>query len=205
VNPEQFREILDVPRGTIDRLLLYEKMLRDAQATMNLVAPSTLDAIWVRHFLDSAQLSRLAPAGLKWLDFGAGAGFPGLVLAAMDWGRITLVESIAKKCRFLEAVAQAMGVADRVTIVHGRVEALPWLQAEVVTARAVTALETLFDWSVKHGVRGCRWLFPKGRRWAQEVEDARKAFRFDLEVVESLTDAEARILVVTNLQRVKRA
>jgi 16S rRNA (guanine527-N7)-methyltransferase len=205
VNPEQFQKIMNVPRGTIDRLLLYENMLREAQGSMNLVAPSTLDAIWERHFLDSAQLSRIVEPGRVWLDFGAGAGFPGLVLAAMDWGRLTLVESIAKKCRFLEVVAAAMGVADQVTVINGRVEALPWLQAEVITARAVTALSTLFDWSVKHGSRGCRWVFPKGRRWAQEVEEARKAFRFDLEVVESLTDAEARILVVTNLQRVKRA
>jgi 16S rRNA (guanine527-N7)-methyltransferase len=172
---------------------------------MNLVAPSTLDAIWERHFLDSAQLSRVVEPGRHWLDFGTGAGFPGLVLAAMEWGRFTLVESIAKKCRFLEAAAAAMGVSGLVTVVQGRVEALPWLQAEVVTARAVTALATLLDWSVKHGARGCRWVFPKGRRWADEVADARKAFRFDLEVVESLTDAEARILVVTNLQRVKRA
>jgi 16S rRNA (guanine527-N7)-methyltransferase len=180
-------------------------MLRDSQAVMNLVAPSTLDAVWERHFLDSAQLSRVVEPGRQWVDFGAGAGFPGLVLAAMDWGRLTLVESIAKKCRFLESVAEAMGVSDKVTVVHARVEALPWLQAEVVTARAVTALVTLFDWSVKHGVRGCRWVFPKGRRWAEEVEAARRSFRFDLEVIESLTDPEARILLVTNLQRVKQA
>jgi 16S rRNA (guanine527-N7)-methyltransferase len=127
-----------------------------------------------------------------------------MVLAAMDWGSFTLVESIGKKCRFLESVVAELGLAN-VTVVCGRVEALPWARADVVTARAVTALDRLFDWSVRHGGVETRWVFPKGRSWAAEVETARKDFAFDLQTHESITDPEARILVATNLRRRKRA
>jgi 16S rRNA (guanine527-N7)-methyltransferase len=169
---------------------------------MNLVSPSTLPGLWERHFLDSAQLAFHVEAGRRWLDFGSGGGFPGLVLAAMDWGQVTLVEAIAKKCRFLETVVADLGLGNAV-VVNARVEALPAQGAEVVTARATAPLATLFDWSVRHGAPGARWVFPKGRSWATEVEQARKAFRFDLDVAESRTDREARILLVTNLRRAK--
>lgn len=186
----------------MDRLHRYAALLTEWQERMNLVAPSTLATVWERHFLDSAQLAFHVEAGRRWLDFGAGAGFPGLVLAAMDWGEVLLVEAIAKKCRFLEKVVEDLGLAN-VEVINARVEALPPRMAEVITARATAPLATLFDWSVRHGGPGARWLFPKGRRWAEEVAQAQRAFRFDLDVAESRTDREARLLLVTNLRRVK--
>ncbi|WP_448586403.1 16S rRNA (guanine(527)-N(7))-methyltransferase RsmG [Thermaurantiacus sp.] len=184
----------------MERLLRFEALLRDWQGRLNLVAPSTLSDLWSRHFADSAQLSGVVEPGRHWLDAGSGAGFPGLVLAAMDWGRITLVESIAKKCRFLEAVAEALRLANA-EIVQARVEALAPARAEVVTARAVAPLARLFDWTVRHGRPETRWVFPKGRRWADEVAAARKTFAFELETHQSLTEPEARILVARNLRR----
>lgn len=204
MSPEEFAAAFDVPRGTLERLLRYEVLLREWQERMNLVAPSTLGDVWGRHFADSAQLARIIEPGRLWLDFGVGAGFPGLVLAAMEWGRFHLVESVAKKCRFLQAVADEIGVSSVVTVSCARVEALPPLHVEVVTARATSALVNLLDWSVRHGRQGTRFLFPKGRRWEAELADARLRFQFDLEVVESLTDPEARILLLTHLTRKAR-
>lgn len=203
MSPAAFEAAFDVPRGTIDRLTRYAALLQDWQTRMNLVAPSTLGDIWGRHFADSAQLARLAPPGLDWLDFGAGAGFPGLVLAAMEVGRVELVESVAKKCRFLVAVADALGLADRVRVTCARVEALPPRHAPVITARATAPLARLLDWSLRHGRGDTRWIFPKGRSWAAEVAAARHQFRFDCEVVESLTDPAARVLLVTNPKRAR--
>lgn len=202
MTPEAFQAITNVPRGTMDRLHRYAALLAAWQERLNLVAPSTLPLIWERHFLDSAQLAFHVEAGRRWLDFGSGGGFPGLVLATMDWGPVTLVEATAKKCRFLEAVAAELGLT-HVRVRNARVEALPPAMAEVVTARATAPLATLFDWSVRHGGPNARWVFPKGRSWATEVEAARAAFRFDLDVAESRTDREARILLVTNLRRAK--
>lgn len=204
MNPEEFEAAFDVPRGTIDRLIRYEALLREWQGRMNLVAPSTLSDIWGRHFADSAQLARVIEPGRFWLDFGAGAGFPGLVLAAMEWGRFVLVESIAKKCRFLQEVAAEIGISSNVSVRCGRVEALAPVRAEVVTARATAGLPTLFDWSLRHGRDGTRFVFPKGRTWATEVEAARERFQFDVQVVESVTDPEARVLLFTGLKRKAR-
>ena len=82
--PEDFAAAFDVSRETIERLETYEKLLRQWQKAVNLVAPGTLDAIWHRHFADSAQLLALAPPGPRhWIDLGSGAGFPGLVIAIL--------------------------------------------------------------------------------------------------------------------------
>ena len=185
----------------MERLQIYARLLGEWQHDMNLVAPSTLSDIWGRHFADSAQLARHVPAGLDWLDFGAGAGFPGMVLAVMGHGRFELVASVGKKCRFLEAVAGELGISDCVTVTCARVEALPPRHVAVVTARATAPLERLLDWSVRHGKQGARWVFPKGRSWAAEVAAARQRFHFDCEVVESLTDPAARVLLITGSRR----
>ncbi|WP_207791732.1 16S rRNA (guanine(527)-N(7))-methyltransferase RsmG [Sandaracinobacteroides hominis] len=199
MTPEQFDSEFNVPRGTIDSLTGYEALLLDWQTRMNLVGPATLSDVWGRHFADSAQLSRLIPQGRSWLDIGAGGGFPGLVLSAMGWGQFTLVDSIAKKCRFLEAVRDELKLDAR--IICARVESLPTLGVEVATARAAAPLATLFEWAIRHVRPGGTFVFPKGRRWAEEVEDARKLFNFDLETHPSITDAEARILVATHVGR----
>jgi 16S rRNA (guanine527-N7)-methyltransferase len=200
MTPEAFAAAFDVPRGTIDALTRYQELLIEWQQRMNLVGPATLEDVWGRHFADSAQLVRYVPAGKTWLDIGAGGGFPGLVLAAMGWGRFVLVDSIAKKCRFLEAVRDALGLTN-VTIRNARVELLPTLGVDIATARAAAPLEILFDWAIRHVRPGGTFVFPKGRRWSDEVDAARTKFLFDLETFPSMTDSDARILVAHNLKR----
>lgn len=200
MSPEEFQQRFDVPRGTIDRLLTYEALLREWQERMNLVGPATLHDIWGRHFADSAQLKALIPNGKHWLDVGSGGGFPGLVLAAMGWGRFTLADSVAKKARFLAAVRDALGLRD-VTVLNARVEQLPTLGVEVVTARAAAPLATLFDWTIRHVRPGGAWLFPKGRQWAAEVAEAERLFRFDYETFPSITDPDARIILARTVKR----
>lgn len=200
MTPEAFAAAFDVPRGTIDALTRYQELLIEWQQRMNLVGPATLEDVWGRHFADSAQLVRYVPAGKTWLDIGAGGGFPGLVLAAMGWGRFVLVDSIAKKCRFLEAVRDALGLTN-VTIRNARVELLPTLGVDIATARAAAPLEILFDWAIRHVRPGGTFVFPKGRRWSDEVDSARTKFLFDLETFPSMTDSDARILVAHNLKR----
>lgn len=200
MTPEAFAKVFDVPRGTIESLRRYETLLVEWQGKMNLVGPATLDDIWGRHFADSAQLAKLVPKGMSWLDMGAGGGFPGLVLATMGWGRFVLVDSVAKKCRFLEAVRDALGLTNA-TILNARVERLPTLGVDVATARAAAPLETLFDWAIRHVRPGGVFLFPKGARWAEEVEAARQKFMFDLDAFPSMTNPDARILLARNLKR----
>ncbi len=199
MTPEAFQQQFDVPRGTITALRRYEAMLKDWQQRMNLVGPATLDHVWERHFADSAQLAALAPSGQKWLDIGAGGGFPGLVLATMGWGQFILVDSVQKKARFLEAVTESLGLDAR--IICARVESLPTLGVDIATARATASLKQLFGWSIRHVRPGGTYIFPKGRRWADEVSEAQEEYQFDYESHPSMTDAEARIIVARNLKR----
>ena len=115
----------------------FRQRLAEWNEKMNLVGPSALAAFWPRHAWDSAQLLEVRPGALRWADLGAGAGFPGLVLAILLKGRpgarVHLVESQAKRCRFLSEVVSQLGLPAQVH--NDRAENLS-LDVDIVTARA---------------------------------------------------------------------
>lgn len=193
----QFAEIFDVPRETMEKLDRYCALLTEWQDRMNLVGPSTLPQIWHRHFADSAQLLPIAGRSRSWLDVGAGAGFPGLIIATLDPNaRVTLVESIAKKCRFLETVKTDLELGDRVTIENCRIEALPVQRFDVITARALASVDRLLGWCRPFADENTIWLLPKGAKWADEVSDAQRHYRFSMTHSPSLTDQQAQLLLL---------
>ena len=197
---EEFAATFDVPRETLERLDRYAALLTDWQTRMNLVGPATLDDIWGRHFADSAQLLKLAedlPG--PWIDIGSGAGFPALVMALLGRADVHLVEATAKKCRFLEAVADELGLA--VTIHNARVESMPAFPAGVISARAAAPLERLFDWGLRFARPATRWILPKGATVDEELSAARTRFGFDAELVASITDPRGRVVVATRVRR----
>lgn len=180
----------------------YATLLTEWQGRMNLVGPRTLPEVWSRHFADSAQLLAIAGAGRQWLDFGAGAGFPGLVIALLDpQARLTLVESVAKKCRFLVEAANVLALQDRVVIENRRIETLPRQKFDVITARALAALDQLFDWALPYAGSGTLWVLPKGARAQDELAIAIERFAFDYRLVASQTDDAARIVVASGVKR----
>lgn len=200
----EFAAEFDVSRETMKQLERYAELLAEWQQRMNLVGPSTLPDLWERHFRDSAQLAALAPTlGHKpvWLDIGAGAGFPGLVLATLGAGTVHLVESTAKKCRFLETVAAELRLGDHAIIHNQRVETLPRFRADVITARACANLAQLFDWGLRFAASSTMWLLPKGASVDEELAAARQRYIFDAELVPSRTDERARIVVATGVKR----
>jgi 16S rRNA (guanine527-N7)-methyltransferase len=205
--PQDFAAHFGVPPETVDRLILYERLLRQWQKAVNLVAPATLDAVWHRHLADSAQLVALAPPGIhSWVDLGSGAGFPGLVAAIMmpsPSPRFTLIESDTRKCAFLREVARQTGVA--VDILSRRVESARTSVNEdlprVVSARALAPLDRLLDLAEPLSPPGTTLLFPKGREVAQELQMAESRWQFQVALVPSVTDTHGRIAVITNLER----
>ncbi len=197
---EAFAAEYDVPRGTMAAFDRYAALLGEWQARLNLVGPATLPQVWQRHFADSAQLLPLAGRGQSWLDIGAGAGFPSLVVALLDpAARVTAVESIAKKCAFLQAVVAGTGLDSRVAIVNSRVEAMRPQRFDVITARACAGLGLLFEWGLRFAGPTTRWILPKGVRVDEELALARDRFRFDYELVPSRTEPAARIVVATGV------
>ena len=203
MTPEDFAVAYNVPRETMAKFSVYADMLADWQTRMNLVGPATLPQTWERHFADSAQLLPLAPQGATWLDLGAGAGFPGLVIALLDpKSHITLVESLAKKCRFLTAVANELGLQRQILIANQRIEKLPPHAPQVITARALAPLSQLFRWGLPHAKPDTIWLLPKGARYADELVEAEARFCFRHEEIQSRTSPDGRIIKATGVARI---
>lgn len=194
----------NVSRETLEKLALLESELRRWQVIKNLVGPGTLDRIWERHILDSLQLLDYAPEARRWLDLGSGAGFPGLVLAIAGQERgleVHLVESNSRKCAFLRHIARVTGA--KAKIHEARLEnVVPDFvgKADVVSARALAPLSTLLDWTAPLLKAGTIGLFPKGRDADAELTEARKSWKFAVEVLPSRTDSEARILRISSIE-----
>ena len=201
------RELLtDVSRETMERLEIYEGLLKKWNPKINLVSKATIDDLWKRHFVDSAQIFSLAPEGFRsWVDIGSGGGFPGLVCAIMGAekapdAKFTLIESDARKCVFLRTVAREVGIAP--TVVTDRIEHAPPAQADVMSARALADLKALLGFSERHLQKTGTALFPKGVSWEKEVQEARKSWFFDCEAITSETESGAVILRIGGISRV---
>ena len=172
---------------------------------MNLVGPKTLPDFWNRHAWDSAQLLKLAPDALTWADLGAGAGFPGLVLAIMGKGRtgfhVHLVESMAKRCRFLAEVVRELDLP--ATVHNDRAENLN-LTVDVVTARACAPMVRLLGFARPYLKPPTVSLFLKGQDVASELEEATRYWSFQADVLPSESDDRGRIVRIGSSLRERR-
>lgn len=182
----------------------FRVMLADWNERMNLVGPATLPDFWNRHAWDSAQLLKLAPEALTWADLGAGAGLPGLVLAILGKDRpgfhVHLVESMAKRCRFLSEAVAALDLP--ATVHNARAENLA-LSVDIVTARACAPLARLLGYARPYLKAGATGLFLKGQDVVAELQDASKSWDFEADTVPSASDERGRIVRVRKLRRAR--
>ena len=184
---------LGVSRETLDRFALHLRLLTKWQPTINLVGPGTIADAWRRHVLDSAQLFPLLPSESRVvLDLGSGAGFPGMTLALMGAESVHLVESDARKAAFLREVARETSAP--VTVHAKRVDAVPALVADAVTARALAPLADLVSMALRFMRPGGVCLFPKGRTAEDELTAAGHSWTMQVERFNSVTDSSATIL-----------
>lgn len=204
---ENFCSKYNVSRETYNKLKTYQHLLEEWQAKFNLVSNNTLDTAWERHFLDSVQLFKYIPKDAQIMyDFGSGAGFPGMVLAIMahektPYLKINLIEATSKKTLYLNEVKNHLGVD--VTIINDRIEKIVPQRADVITSRALASLEELFNYVYKFCSRKTVCIFPKGKKYAEEIEAARKHWDFDVQIEPSEQSEEGRILIITNLSKIK--
>ena len=183
----------------------FRALLGDWNGRMNLVGPSAMADFWGRHAFDSAQLLTIAPDALRWADLGAGAGFPGVVLAILLKGRpgaeVHLVESMGKRTAFLRAVVKALDLP--AVVHHARAETLS-LTVDIVTARACAPLRRLLEFAWPYVRKGATGLFLKGRDLEAELADAAQDWDVAAEVLPSLSNASGRLLKLKGLARVRR-
>jgi 16S rRNA (guanine527-N7)-methyltransferase len=192
---------LNVPRETIELLGLFVGFLDDEASRQNLIARSTIASVWSRHIVDSAQLIRLArPAPRTWIDLGSGAGFPGLIVAALTSCHVTLVEERRKRVEFLNAAVELLGVQERVSIFAGRAEIVPTAGYDVISARAFAPLDRLFAIAARMAAPSTVWLLPKGRSAQAELDAAAVTWQGDFQLEPSVTDPDSAILVARNVR-----
>jgi 16S rRNA (guanine527-N7)-methyltransferase len=200
LGPEGFAAATGVSRETMVRLEAYAALLVAWSSRINLVGRITLDDIWRRHFLDSAQLLPLIPERTRSLvDLGSGAGFPGLVLAILGVEGVELIEADSRKAAFLREAAR---IADVNVVIRGcRIEAAPPHEVDVLTARACAPLDRLLSLGARFIGPGTTGLFLKGARAAEELTAARKAWTMSASCHPSRADPGGTIL---RLQQVVR-
>lgn len=182
-----------VSRETLEKLEAYVSLLREENRHQNLVSASTLEHVWDRHILDSAQLLRYEPAaGASWVDIGSGAGLPGIVVACFVDGPVALVEPRRLRADFLHKVTESLGLR---TIVHcARAERVEG-KFGVITARAVARLTKLLEISAHLSTRKTVWALPKGRSAEAELVEAARAWQGSFRVEPSVTDAQSFVVV----------
>jgi 16S rRNA (guanine527-N7)-methyltransferase len=185
----------DVSRETSEKLEAFAAFLREEAAQQNLVSAATLNHIWARHIVDSAQLLLHAPAKGRWIDLGSGAGFPGLIVAMLSPFRVTLVESRAKRIDYLHRAIERFGLEAKADVAGTSVERLETTSYSVISARAFAPLPRLLELSARFSTDKTLWLLPKGRNAVKELHEAHGRWNLDFSVESSVTDSEAGILV----------
>ena len=193
----------NVSRETLNNFCEYEKLLCKWNKKINLVSKKTLVDIWDRHFLDSAQIINHVDASEKrWVDVGAGAGFPGLVVALLLRERkidcdVVLVEKNAKKVFFLNEVIRKLNL--NVKVVNKRVDCIDPLNADILTARAFSELKELIELAHRHRKERGICLFLKGENYRSELDKTLNYWFIDYDVFDSLSNSFGKIIRVKKI------
>ena len=177
----------------IERLIA---LLAEENERQNLVAAASLPVVWQRHIVDSAQLLPHVPreTSTPWLDLGTGAGFPGLVVAALRPDcEVVMVESRARRIEWLERARLALGL-EYAKVVGARLEQVETRPFRVISARAFAPLVRLLDLSARFSTKDTLYLLPKGRSAQQELAEL-KGWNHLFHVEQSLTDPEAGVII----------
>ena len=182
-----------VSRETFLRLERYVALLTEEASRQNLVSRGTLEEVWTRHILDSAQLVRFEPVpGASWADIGSGAGLPGIVLACLVDGPVTLIEPRRLRVEFLRHVVHELGL--RTNVIQSKAERAPG-QFDAITGRAVANLTDFLSLSAHLSTGNTVWALPKGRNAHSELAQARRAWQGVFHVEQSITDTDSWIVV----------
>lgn len=202
---EEFCSYQHVSRETFNKFEIFIEVLLKWQKSVNLISNSTINTIWKRHFLDSAQLYTYSQ-DIKGniLDIGSGAGFPGMILAMMGNNNVNLIESDQKKCIFMREVARLTNT--KVKIYNCRIEDLDYMKPELIISRALAPLSKLIEYVDNHMNKNIeenkvtpKLLFLKGKNYNNEIYDLLKIKKLEIDIFPSITDDFGKVLYIKNI------
>ena len=188
-----------------EKVVLLEKyvdLLKKYQTKFNLIGKSTISNIWERHIIDSAQIYKLLPKEKNnsfLIDVGTGAGFPGLILAIMGRKDVCLCEKSFRKAAFLKEVKDICNI--KTSVINKRIEDIRNKNCGVIVSRAFSPLMKLVMSTMHLISKDTVLILHKGKRHKEEIEEAKKFFSFTLNLYDSITSQEARILRITNIRK----
>ena len=199
---KQFQEATGVSEDTLQRLKAYADLLEKWQKKINLVGSNTIADLWNRHMLDSAQLFPLLPRpDCTIMDFGSGAGFPGLVLAILGGPQVTMVESDGRKCAFLAEAMRETEAGPLARLENCRIEDLPRGKVDVVISRGFAPLGKLLVFADSFLREDSICLFLKGRKADEELTQTEKNWMMQVTKIQSQSDPSGTILKLENVKR----
>ena len=195
MTPDEFRNITSVSRETVEKIRVYESLIQKWQPKINLVSRNTMNELWSRHFLDSWQLvQHIRPTDKILVDLGSGGGFPAIILAIITDLEVHMVESDRRKSLFLKEVVRTLGLNAHVH--NDRIENIESLQADIVTSRALAPLTDLLKYAQNLMKNDGICIFPKGKRFKEELTDANYVWHIIGEEFKSIVSDDSWIFVV---------
>lgn len=208
MNIEKEISTYNVSRETQEKLRDFVLLLQEWNEKMNLVSKSSMADVWVRHVLDSMQLIKYIKKDVRSVvDIGSGSGFPGIVTAILlqetaPTAKIFFVESIAKKTVYLKDVCEKLGL-NNVMVVHKRIEDAVFKDVDVVTARAVAALNVLLGYAYKISSANTKMIFPKGQSYLEEINEAKKQWVFKCDIHKNMYHENGVVLEISKVEKKK--
>jgi len=203
---DTFTRITRVSRETITSLKKYEDILIKANKSFNLIGNSTINDIWIRHFLDSAQVIDFIDKNEKTLiDLGSGAGFPGLVLSIISKDRkiplkVKLIEKSPKKAKFLKKLIDEFQL--NAEVINKNIFEYPKkLSGDVFLARAFKPLKIILPF-IHNKVENWKKIFVfQGKTGKNELLQASKSWHIEYKQRMSVTSSDSIILQINKVKK----
>lgn len=186
---------MEISKEQEEQLEKYVDFLLKYNEKINLIGKSTIDDIWNRHIIDSLQVIKLIEnKNIKLADLGSGAGLPGIVLSIAGIQEVHLFEKSPRKCEFLE---QAKQFSKNKIVVHNvDIDTFKDNSFNIITSRALGSLDLLLKFSQNLKNNNTKCIFLKGKKVFEELEEAKKHWNIQYNLVDSFTSNEGKIVEV---------
>ena len=190
----------NLSKKQIDLIETYILRLKKSNQIHNLVGPSTIDIAWDRHINDSLQLSEfILKKNASIIDFGTGAGLPGVILNIFGYTNILMIDSKMKKINFIKEFAYEQSL--EIKTICSRVEKIKNQKFDFIICRAFAPLVKLLDYSRFFTKKNTSLLFLKGRSVKKEIHEAKKSFSFEYDLYPSQSDGDGYVLKINKYKK----